>query len=65
LNQEMWNQPTEHHKHCRKQQPPLSLENALELLFDWRVRMLPGHWFILALWGAAEDPSLIACDNSA
>jgi hypothetical protein len=36
-----------------------------ELLFDWRVRMLPGHRFSLALWGVVEDTSLISCNNSA
>jgi hypothetical protein len=30
--------------------------HCLELLFDWRVRMLPGHRFSLALWGILEDP---------
>jgi hypothetical protein len=43
---EVWKQPTELSKHCRKQHLLLSL---------------PGHWFSLALWGVVEDQSLFSC----
>ena len=38
--------------------------HCLELLFDWRVRMLPGHLFSLALWDVVEDQSVNSYNNS-
>jgi hypothetical protein len=39
--------------------------HCLELLFDWRVRMLPGHRFSLDVWGVVKDPSLVSRNSSA